>query len=169
MSVRRLRRQAQRGQALILALALLGLLSAFSVSALRLESAAQTTAGSVRESAYRDAAGQAAGQMARQLIADGLGCNTSTPTTAQYSAETVSVTVAQSSTPLSPPAACATTEVDSDGDGGTVPGTYVLCATVTTSGGSYAETISVSAQPGGPGNPLTVDIVHFDYGQHPPC
>ena len=48
-------RRTEQGQALILALALLGLLSAFSVSILRLASSSADTVSSVRETAYRDA------------------------------------------------------------------------------------------------------------------
>ncbi|HEY6379369.1 MAG TPA: hypothetical protein VI316_09325 [Candidatus Dormibacteraeota bacterium] len=159
MSVRAQRRSAERGQALILALVLLGTISVVSVSLLRLASASVGTASSVRQAAYRDGAREAGGLMARQLVADGLGC-TASPMTAQVAGETVTVAVKAS------PANCPTPD-PGDGDGGTAPGPYVLCTTVSAPGGPYPATVTVAAtQPGGSGTPVNVDIVHLAYG---PC
>lgn len=169
------RRRAERGQALVLALVLLGLLSVFSVSALRLASASQITATSMREASFRDAQGVAGGLMARQLVADGLGCSSSA-VTAQFAGATVRSTVAQSVNPLSPPPACATQDNQNgqnDGgkgrDKGTVPGLYVICSTVSSGGVDFHATVTVSAAPSGDGTTLTVDIVHLTYGGGPPC
>jgi hypothetical protein len=168
MRVRRLSHGAQQGQALILALVLLGLLSAFSVAVMRLASASQDTASSVREAAYRDAQGEAGALMARQLVADGLGCTTNKQVTAQVAGTTITVKVTTA------PSACSGQDNgngngDGNGNGnqGTVAGTYIItgCAT-----GSAPTTITVVArQPNEDTNTLNVDVVHFAYGSNSSC
>jgi Tfp pilus assembly protein PilX len=159
MPVSARRRHAERGQALILALALLGLLSAFSVAALRLASASQPLASSVRQSAYQDALREAGGLMARQFVAD-KGCSSSSGT-ATFSAngEAITVTVAHT------PPACATVTGP-----GAMPGDYILCSTVNASGVDYPAMVSLTALlPNGTGTTLRIDIVHVAYGKNLPC
>jgi hypothetical protein len=165
MRVTAQRRHAERGQALILALALLGLLSGFSVAVLRLASASQPLASSVRQSAYQDAEREAGGQTARQLIADGLGCSPS-PMTATFAAngETTTERVAKA------PPECASLGADTDGGDGALPGDYVVCSTVSAGGVDYPATVTVRALlPNGGGTSVNIDIVHFTFGTNPPC
>jgi hypothetical protein len=163
MSVGWRRRRAEQGQALILALVLLGLLSAFSVAILRLASASQSSLSSVRQTAYQDSQRSAGAFMARQLVVDGLGCSSSAVNAQFSNGDTISATVGKA------PDACAGQQIDPDGDGGAVPGSYVVCTTVNSSGGPYHATVTVSAHPSSTGSNLTIDVVHYAFGSNSPC
>jgi len=131
------RRGSERGQALIIALVVLALLSAFSVAILHFASSVQTTVTSTRQVAYRDTVGDAAALAARDLVAQGLGCPAATPiqTTTRFvsSGETVSVTPdkwtpsqqSQQQQPGQLPAPPPTCRPGAGGSGAD-PGTYCL-------------------------------------------